>query len=458
MRLKNLESILENASTEEIKKARLILAEILDEAIASADPKASIKNHVKLEGGRLKVGGLELDVSGDKEIVVVGGGKAGGAMAEAIEEIMGERISRGIVAVPEGASPLYHLKKIRLIEAGHPLPNEGSLAASNEIISTVSNLSQEDLVICLLSGGGSTLLTSPAPGINLNEIKETTNLLLKSGANIKEINAVRKHLSKIKGGQLARAAYPARTLTLLISDVVGDSIDTIASGPTAPDPTTYKDALEVLKKYGLIDKVAKSIIDHLIRGERGEIPETPKPGEKYFNHAYWRVVASNADAINAAAEVGKKHGLNVSIFSKKMQGEARDVGKVIAWLARKMIDEKKENFLILSGGETTVTVRGDGLGGRNQELALSASIELAGLKKVGIISFSTDGIDGPTDAAGAIADGFTVRRARELGLDPMSYLERNDSYHFFKNLKDLLITGQTGTNVMDLVAVVSVND
>jgi glycerate-2-kinase len=326
---------------------------------------------------------------------------------------------------------------------------------AEEMMDLVSDLGHQDLVLCLLSGGGSALITLPAEGISLEELREMTQLLLRSGAAIQEVNAVRKHLSRVKGGQLAKAAYPARVITLLVSDVVGDRLDTIASGPTYPDSTTFSDALAVIERYGLTGKAPKNVLERLKLGAKGKLSETPKPGEKYFQNTLHEIVASNADAVKAAAEVGKSHGLNVSILTTTMQGEAREVGSYLAATAKDVVETSKlpRPALLISGGETTVTVKGEGVGGRNQELVLSAAIGISGLKSVTIASFSTDGIDGPTDAAGAIADGFTLERAERLKLDPATYLGRNDSYSFFKELGDLLVTGPTGTNVMDVACV-----
>jgi len=349
------------------------------------------------------------------------------------------------------------LGKIKFVEAGHPLPTEAGIKGAEEMVDFVGGLEPRDLVVCLLSGGGSALMTLPVDGISLDELRETTQLLLKSGASIQEVNAIRKHLSKIKGGQLAKAAHPAKVVALIISDVVGDRLDTIASGPTYPDPTTYSDALAVIEKYGLTEKVPRNVLKRLKLGAGGKVPETPKTGEKYFLNTFHEIIASNADAVEAAAEAGKSHGFNVSILTTAMQGEAREVGAHLAATAKEVMKAGKpvsRPAILISGGETTVTVKGDGTGGRNQELVLSAAIGISGLKNVAVASFSTDGIDGPTDAAGAVADGFTHERAEHLGLDPAAYLEHNDSYNFFKELGDLLTTGPTGTNVMDVTCLI----
>lgn len=457
MSVKNERQLLKNAKTSELRRARGILIEIVNKAIASADSASAMRRRLKLEGERLKIGTHEFDLSRIEKIIVVGGGKASGNMAEVLEEILGDKVTGGVVNVPEGMASKYRARKIDLVEAGHPLPTEAGVRGAEKMMKLVSGLGPKDLVICLLSGGGSALVTLPADGISLDEMRETTQLLLKSGASIQEVNAVRKHLSRVKGGQLAKAAHPARVITLLVSDVVGDRLDTIASGPTHPDQTTFSDALAVVEKYGIAEKVPGNVLKRLKGGAEGKEPETPKPGEKYFRNTFHEIIASNADAVGAAAGIGKSHGFNVSTLTTAMQGEAREVGAHLAATAKEVMKVGKpvsRPALLISGGETTVTVKGEGVGGRNQELVLSAAIGISGLENVVVASFSTDGIDGPTDAAGAVADGFTLERAKHLGLDSKAYLERNDSYSFFKGLGDLLVTGPTGTNVMDVTCLI----
>jgi glycerate 2-kinase len=457
MPVRNERQLLENAKTIELLRARGILIEILDRAIASVEPSIAMRRRLRLEQERLMVGSKEFGLSEVGKIVVVGGGKASGRMAEVLEEILEDRITEGMVNVAGGTASKHRLRIIKLIEAGHPIPTEASVRGAEDMMNLVAGLGPQDIVICLLSGGGSALITLPAEGISLEDLRDTTQLLLKSGASIHEVNAVRKHLSRIKGGQLAKAAYPAKVITLLISDVVGDRLDTIASGPTYPDSTTYSDALAVIAKYGLTEKVPKNVLKHLKSGVEGKVAETPKPGEKYFLNTHHEIIARNADAVEAAAEVGKSHDLNVSILTTAMQGEAREVGAHFAATAKKVAGISKpvsRPALLISGGETTVTVKGEGTGGRNQELVLAAATEISGLENVAIAAFSTDGIDGPTDAAGAIADSFTVERAKHLELDSLDYLNRNDSYSFFKELRDLLLTGPTRTNVADIVCLV----
>ncbi len=459
MPVKNERQLIENAKTPELRRARGILIEIVNKAIASVDPSSAMRRRLRLAGERLKVGKHEFDLSRVGKIIVVGGGKASGKMAEVFEELLGNRVTGGVVNVPKGLASEYRVRKIKLVEASHPIPTEAGVKGAERMMKLVSGLEPKDLVVCLLSGGGSALMPLPAEGISLDELRETTELLLKSGASIQEFNAVRKHLSRIKGGQLAKAAHPARVVTLVISDVVGDRLDTIASGPTHPDSTTYPDALAVIEKYGLVEKAPKNVLKRLKLGVEGKMPETPKPGEECFKNTIHEIIASNADAVRAAAEVGKSHGFNVSILTTAMQGEAREVGAHLAAAAKSVMRAGKpvsRPAILVSGGETTVTVKGEGPGGRNQELALSAAIGISGMRNVAVVSFGTDGIDGPTDAAGAVADGFTLERAERLRLDPATYLERNAPYPFFKELGDLLMTGPTGTNVMDVTCLILV--
>jgi len=457
MSVKNEKQLLENAETPELRKARSVLIEVVNKAIASADPSSAMRRRLKLEGKRLKVGTKEFDLSKVGKVIVVGGGKASGAMAETLEEMLGNFITAGVVNVPKGLASKYHVRKINLVEATHPLPTEAGVKGAKKMVELVSDLGPKDLVICLLSGGGSALVPLPAEGISLDELQGTTKLFLKCGADIHETNSVRKHLSGIAGGQLAKAAFPAKIVTLVISDVIGDRLDTIASGPTYPDSTSFADAMAVIKKYKLIDKVPKSVLERLQAGLKGKIPDTPKPKDKYFANVFHEIVASNAQAVDAAAEVGKSLGFNVSILTTEMQGEASEVGENFATLAKSVMKSGKpvpRPALFVSGGETTVNVRGKGPGGRSQELVLGAVAGLSGLQNVAMTAFGTDGIDGPTDAAGAIADGSTLKRAKHLRLDPKDYLKENAPYPFFKELGDLLMTGPTGTNVMDVACLI----
>lgn len=386
-------------------------------------------------------------------IFVVGAGKAGAAMATAIEEAIGlERLTDGLVNVKYGhGSP--RPRRVRLHECGHPLPDEAGAQGAREIEDLLRSMNARDLVFVAISGGASALLAAPALPVTLREKQKTTDLLLRAGADIRELNAVRKHISRLKGGQLAALAYPATVVSLILSDVIGDPLDVIGSGPTAPDYTTFGDALGVLAKYDLTGKAPRSVIARLELGARGRIPETPKPFDKLFANVHNVVVGSNGIAIDAARKRAEYLGYTPLILSTSIQGEAREVARVHAEILREAAIHGRpvtSPACILSGGETTVAVRGKGKGGRNQEFALAAGLSLAGIEGVLVLSAGTDGSDGPTDAAGATADGTTLQRAKIKGISLANMLEANDSYAAFEALGDLVKTGPTGTNVMDL--------
>jgi hydroxypyruvate reductase len=386
-----------------------------------------------------------------KHIYIIGAGKATASMAKAIEEMLNDRITEGIINVKY--RHLERLKKIKINEAGHPIPDAAGEKGALEIINLAKKAEKDDLVICLLSGGASALLPVPVNQISLKEKQLTTDILLKSGAKINEVNIIRKHISQIKGGRLAQIVAPARLITLILSDVVGDDLSTIASGPTVPDETTFDDALKVLKKYDLVEKIPISVLEYIKSGIQGKVEETPKKNNPIFKNVENIIIGNNFDALQAAKIKAEELGFNTLILSSQIEGETKEVAKVHTAIAKEIIKTNnpvKKPACIISGGETTVTIKGDGLGGRNQEFVLSSAIEIAGLEEVVILSAGTDGTDGPTDAAGAIVDGSTIRRAKELGMNAEEFLKKNDSYHFFKRLGDLFITGPTNTNVMDL--------
>jgi len=384
-------------------------------------------------------------------VIAIGAGKASGTMAEAVDATLEDVPVEGLVAVkergPGGSS------RIRAVEAGHPIPDARGEAAGGEILRLVRAAGPDDLVLCLISGGGSALTPSPVSGVSLAEKQAVTRLLLDSGATINELNAVRKHLSRLKGGQLARAAHPAPVVALMLSDVIGDPLDVIASGPTAPDPTTYDDALAVLDRFGLRARVPDSVRAHLERGARGEIADTPKPGDPALDVVTNVVIGNNGLVVEAASAEARRLGLTPCLLTRRLQGEAREVARVFA----AVLDEMSRSgspvgrpACLIAGGETTVTVRGAGRGGRCQEFALALVPELAAMRDVVVLAAGTDGSDGPTDAAGALVDPATLIRARESGLDPRRALAENDSYPFFAGLGDLVVTGPTGSNLMDL--------
>ena len=432
-------------------KLRKAAGEIFQAALDAANPRIAIHRHVRREGENLLVDGAVYDL-GPGRVVVVGAGKACAAMAAAVEEVLGDRIRDGVVVVKDGTA--LPLRRIRVTQAGHPVPDARGAEGTSAILALLTETRPEDLVIVLISGGGSALLPAPVAGINLIEKQAMTRALLACGATIEEINAVRKHCSRVKGGQMARALFPARSLTLILSDVIGDPLDAIASGPTVPDTTTYAEALEILRRYRVEDRIPVSILQHLERGARGEIPETPKAGDPCFATAHHCIVGNNLQSLLAARDRAARLGFQALLLTTALKGESREVAKVLAALLlemRRSGHPLSPPACLLLGGETTVTVRGKGKGGRSQELVLAGAIAIAGGRDLVIWSAGTDGTDGPTDAAGAVADGDTWARAKEIGLDPLRALEENDAYHFFEGLGDLIKTGPTLTNVMDVI-------
>jgi glycerate 2-kinase len=390
-------------------------------------------------------------------LLVIGFGKAACQMAKAVEDNMAPLIRDGIVVTKYGHCPSgYQSGKIRIFEAGHPMPDENGLHGTEAIIGLLRNADENTLVVCLISGGGSALLAAPYGEISLSEKQKVTELLLRAGADIRELNTVRKHISRVKGGRLAAIASPAHIFSLILSDVIGDRLDVIASGPTAPDTTTYNDAAEILKKYGLMGDVPESVSNVLMKGADGLLPETPKENDTLFQKVRNVIIGSNGKALEAAKIKSEYLGFTSEVISSEIAGEAREVGR---WLARKALEIQAGGHggkpaCIISGGETTVTVKGDGTGGRNMELALAFALEIEGARGITLLSAGTDGTDGPTDAAGAVVDGQTIEKARGRGLDARRYLKNNDSYNFFREIDCLFMTGPTGTNVMDVQVLV----
>jgi glycerate-2-kinase len=456
--IRNKLQLIGNGKTENAKKARELALHSFEFALEAANPKNIMKNMLVLEGSSLKVDKYSFDIEKFSHLYVVGGGKAAGPMSEALEEILGTNIDEGTVNIPHGNFP--KTKIIKFYEASHPLPDQSSVEGTKRILSIAEEAQKDDLLICLISGGGSSLMSLPREGITLKEKQELTNALLKSGATINEINSVRKHLSGFKGGWLAKKAYPATVLNIILSDVVGDPLDTIASGPTVPDHTTFTQAKSALEKYDLWRNLPSSIRKIFEDGERGLIQETAKPKDSVFEKVHNVVVGNNRTATIAACQFLKSHGLNTVLLAATLEGEAKCVGGILASIVNEI--EASGNPLckpaaVVVGGETTVRVVGKGLGGRNQELALAAALHLKNNRDRAVVvaSIGTDGVDGPTDAAGALVDGDTYYRATELGLRPESFLAENDSYNFFLKLGDLIFTGKTGTNVNDISLIIA---
>ena len=382
---------------------------------------------------------------------MVGAGKASGAMAAAVEGAWDDRVAEGLVVVKDGH--LAPTRRIRLVEAGHPVPDARGAAAAAEILALARRAAPDDLVLVLISGGASALTPAPAPPVTLDDKQAVTRLLLAAGANITQLNAVRKHLSLFKGGQLARAARPADVLALLLSDVIGDPLDVIGSGPTAPDASTFGAALAILGALDVRDRAPASVVARLELGSRGEVPETPKPDDPLFEGVRNVVIGNNTLAIDAAAARAARLGYAPFVLTRSLEGEARVAARELVELARLIKaggGPVRAPACVIAGGETTVTVRGAGAGGRCQEFALAAALGLEGIEDVVLLAAGTDGTDGPTTAAGAIVDGLSAGRARDHGLDPRARLDANDSHAVFARLGDLVVTGPTNTNLLDL--------
>ncbi len=451
----NKKQLIENGETRLDQKARTLALESLESALNAVDPKRILKSKLLLKNDTLQANEYCFDLRQLSNVYVIGGGKAGGAMAEVVEQILGKHITGGLVNVPHGDK--HRTKIVKLHGASHPVPDEAGVEGTRCMLDIVEKAGKDDLIICLISGGGSSLMPLPRGGISISDKRELTNLLLKSGATINEINTVRKHISNFKGGWLAKKAFPAKVLNLILSDVVGDPLDFIASGPTVPDSTTFDNAIEVLKKYELWEKTPDSIRKVLSDGKKRSIPETPKADDEAFKNVYNIVVGNNRSASLATCKHLKTKGLNTLLLTATLEGEARHVGTMLASIAYEVFTSgnplAKPAGIVL-GGETTVKVTGKGLGGRNQEITLAAALKLRSTDGVIVASVSTDGVDGPTDAAGAIADGKTLTRTTRMGLAPEKFLAENDSYHLFSKLNDLIFTGPTGTNVNDISVII----
>lgn len=439
-----------------IQKMRADAISIFQAGLKAVDPVKAIRRYVGLDKDQLIIADKTFDLSHIENLYIIGAGKASGVMAAAMEDVLGDRITDGYVVVKYDHTA--DLTRISLVEAGHPVPDINGQKGAEKICDLAAKAGSNDMVICLMSGGGSALLPSPSPGLTLADKQEVIQVLMSCGASIHEINTIRKHISRVKGGQLARILHPARGVALILSDVVGDDLDVIASGPTVADPSTFQDCLDIFRKYGIAGKLPHGIIRHINKGVEKKINETPKPGDPVFDHTDHFIIGNNFQALDAARYQAEALGYNTVMLTSLLTGETKDAALFQTAIIREMLQTghpSRPPACLLSGGETTVTLKGKGKGGRNQEFALASAIALGNVGPVVCLSAGTDGTDGPTDAAGAIMDSTTLARAKTKGLDPATYLANNDSYHFFQELGDLFITGPTRTNVMDLrVAVV----
>lgn len=452
----NRRELIENGSDRPTRRARRLLVETLEFVLTSVDPHRLVSQGVRRKGEKLLVDREIIRLNHYDSIFVAGAGKASGAMAEALEEILGDRLEGGVVVIPSGQKP-PRLSRVRPAVAPHPIPDESSVRAAKGLVNLVQELGERDLLICTISGGGSALLSLPAGPLTIEDKGRVAQLLMNAGATIVELNTVRKHLSAIKGGWLAKHSSTGRILGLLISDVVEDRLDTIASGPISPDSTTFSDAIGILKKYNVWDSIPSTAVDVLCNGAQGAIPETPKAGDPCFRKVSHHILGNNRTACTSAQRYLRSKGINTKILSSSVTGEARYLGSFVGSLAREIVtlDEPfRKPCAFVLGGETTVTVTGSGRGGRNQECMMTCAREIRNLRGAAVASIGTDGIDGTTDAAGAVVDGMTLSRSESLNLELDELLVQNDSYRFFQPLKDLVMTGRTNTNVNDVAVAV----
>jgi glycerate 2-kinase len=430
--------------------ARPLLRKLLMAGLQAADPYQALLKTVSLDGSSLRVGHRTFDLSHTRRVIVVGAGKASARMAQALELVLGERLETGLVVVKTGHS--LPTKRVTVLEAGHPIPNRAGLVATQRLLGLAQNLTSRDLLIVLLSGGASSLLPAPVPSVSLVDKQRTTQLLLRCGATINEINVVRKHLSLIKGGRLA-ASTRARIITLVLSDVIGDDLGSIGSGPTAVDPSTFAEAIAVLQRYRIWMAVPPAVRRYLQRGKRGEVPETLKPGSSRGRSVHHHLIGSNHIMREAVEQAAQEAGLFTTLVSSPITGEACVAAKQLVNLSKAILTERgrvSQPYCVVAGGETTVTVTGRGKGGRAQEFAAAAAFELCGLSRTWIVALGSDGTDGPTDAAGALVNGGTVSRATRCKVDLHTALNRHNTYPALKMLGCHIHTGPTGTNVNDL--------
>ena len=435
---------------------RAVAQQLQQAALAAVDPAEAVYKFMSRVGDQILVADRSYPLREFERVFLIGAGKAAMPMSEAVSEVLRNHLKSGVIITKYHHVDRSLPDQIRVHEAGHPVPDQSSVDATRDLAALLSQTTARDLIICVISGGGSALMTLPAEGITLTDLQITTQLLLRAGATIQQINTIRKHLDTIKGGGLARLAHGAPIVSLILSDVIGDDLSVIASGPTVPDPSTFAEAWHVVQQFDLADQLPAAVHTRLSHGASGKIPDTPKPGDPIFDHVQTVIIGSNAQAAQAAETAARQLKFNTLLLTTQVQGEAREIAKVAAAIAAEIARYNRpvaKPACVILGGETTVTLKGHGLGGRNQEMALACALAIEGLPNTLIAAFGTDGTDGPTDAAGAIATGETIGRGRSIGLDAPAHLADNDAYHFFQALGDLIITGPTGTNVNDLLFV-----
>jgi len=441
-------SFIRNRSVLERDELHRVALDVVEYALESSDPYKAVLSSIRIVGDRIYVKGVEVDARG--RFHVIGFGKASRRMALALNNVLGSRIVGGVVISPEDTGSIG---SIEIVKGDHPIPKENTLKSSQKILEYIQdNVHEDDILFVLISGGGSALFEVPEDNISIDDIGKVARELMKRGADIFELNAVRKRFSRVKGGKLLKLVKAKKVFSLIISDVIGDRLDTIASGPTAPDETTYRDVYNILNRRGLWNEIPENMKKIIELGLKGEIPDTPKPGDPVFSKVHNIIIASNAIALESMAKKVKEHGFKPLILTSMIEGEAKEVGKVLASIIKNIVLYSKpieKPAAILAGGETVVTVKGNGIGGRNQELCLSLAISIKNLEAVAIC-MGTDGIDGISPAAGAIVSGDTIDEGYSIELDPIKYLENNDSYTYFSKINRAIITGYTGTNVNDI--------
>ncbi len=461
VRVQNRNQIVQNGQTPFIKRLREIALDLFEVGLDAVDPAQLVREAVRVVNDQLIISDLDLFLQAFDRIHIIGAGKASGAMAIALENILLEapiakaRLSPGCVIIPHQiVADIPKLDYTKFLGSDHPIPSQRGTHGAKKLIDLLRDLDARDLVFCLISGGGSALLTLPAEKLTLEDLQALNNALLKSGATIDEINTVRKHVSAIKGGKLAAASAPATMCTFILSDVIGDPLEVIASGPTVPDPTTYNNAKEILEKYKLTDQLPPAIMEHLEAGMSGKISETPKPGDYIFENVHNYIIGNAQTAAKAVLKYAREKGWSGRIFSDHIQGEARDYAGNLAAVIPENPKSLSPGINVWAGtGELTVTIKGHGKGGRNQEMLLALLPQLESQSNYCVVSGGMDGIEGNSPAAGALIDPHSLDRARDSGLDPQAFLDNNDSFSFFSTLGDALITGYTGTNVNDLTIV-----